>query len=107
MSDVEGRDEPRADGEYRPADDEERGVVAHGRDESPGDHGRYDDGEEQRQDVDAGLGGGVAVDGLEVQGKVVHQGEERGAEERREADGGGGRSASSRSSAGGWRGRRA
>lgn len=67
----EGRDHARADGEEDHGGQDEGVVVADGGDEAAGGHRGDDDGDEHREELDAGLDGAVSLDGLEVQGWVV------------------------------------
>lgn len=65
---AERGDHAGADAEEDHAGEDEGVVVADGGDEAAGGNGRDDDGDEHGEQLDAGLDGGVALDGLEVEG---------------------------------------
>lgn len=66
--DVQRRQHSGADGDEHHARDGDGAVVADVCDQPARDHGADHDGEEQRDELDAGVDGRVALDGLEVEG---------------------------------------
>lgn len=65
---VQRRQHAGADAEEYHARNDDGVVVADVGDQPPGDHGADHDGEEQRDELDAGVDGRVTLDGLEVEG---------------------------------------
>lgn len=84
---AEGRDHTGPRCEEHHAGQHDGVVVADDGDERTAQDGRQHRGEEQGQQLDAGLDRAVALDTLEVQGQVVDEREEACAEQRREQHG--------------------
>lgn len=80
-ADVYAVEEAGRDGDYGGAGDYEGDVVAQDADEAAGEDGEEGGAEDEGEDAQAGCRGGNAVNGLEVDGEVVEQDEERTREE--------------------------